>query len=59
MYLQNSLKLSLVVTEDTVVVALALPFAGGNPLHASTSLLVNLLQVIGFGNLASLKAAQG
>jgi hypothetical protein len=32
MYLQNSLKLSLVVTEDTMVVALALPFAGGNPL---------------------------
>jgi hypothetical protein len=32
MYLQNSHKLNLEVTEDTVVVALALPFAGGNSL---------------------------
>ena len=55
MYLQNSLKLSLEVTEDTVVVDLALPFVGGNSLSYLDLLTCNLLHVIALGIPASVK----
>ena len=60
MYSQNSLKLSLEVPKDTVVVALALPFAGGRSLSRLDLLTCrpSRVYVIVLGNSASLEAAQ-